>query len=121
MKYILIIDDDKWYSESISNVLNEYKVTIANTPDEAMQVIDKNIPFMIYLDLNLGARNGMTILNELQSWIDTRSVPIVLLHSDGKRLDINDWKKYGVVRILDKSQTTPEKIRESVIYGKSSH
>lgn len=122
MSYILIIDDDRWYSRSIANMLEIDKITIANNPEEAIIEIDKNIPNMIYLDLNLGTKNGLTVLNELQSWTDTRSIPIVLLSSNGKRLDIKDWQKYGVVEILDKTELTPEKLNNTwEKYGKSSN
>lgn len=122
MRYILIIDDDRWYSRSIANMLEIDKITVANNPEEAVIEIDKNIPNMIYLDLNLGTKNGLTVLNELQSWTDTRSIPIVLLSSNGKRLDIKDWQKYGVVEILDKTELTPEKLNNTwEKYGKSSN
>jgi len=118
MSYILLIDDDKWYSQSISNMFKKQKVLVANSPEQAMTIIDTNIPYMIYLNLNLGSKNGITILNELQSWTDTRKVPIVLLSADGKRLNIADWEKYGVVEILDKTQLTPNSLNKSLIKGK---
>ena len=110
MGYILIIDDDKWYGQSILNMHESDEVILANSPEEAIGVIDKNIPDMIYLDFNLGTRNGLTVLNELQSWTDTRAIPVVLLSSEGKRLNSGDWKNYGVVEILDKTELTREKL-----------
>jgi CheY-like chemotaxis protein len=101
-------------------MIDSHKVLTVSTPEEAIEVIDKNIPYMIYLDPNLGTRNGLTVLNELQSWADTRAIPVVLLSHDGKRLDIKDWEKYGVVGILDKSEMTPDSLKESLKYGKSS-
>jgi CheY-like chemotaxis protein len=59
----------------------------------------------------------LTVLNELQSWTDTRNVPIVLLSADGKRLDIRDWRKFGVAAILDKSALTPADLKGSLKYG----
>ena len=115
---VLIIDDDKWYGESIANMLIDCDVVVANHPEDAIRTIDEKIPNIIYLDIGLGTKNGLTILNELQSWVDTRIVPIVLLSSDGKRLNHDDWKKYGVVKILDKSETTAEIINGSLEYGK---
>jgi CheY-like chemotaxis protein len=79
-----------------------------------MSIIDKNIPDRIYLDLELGTRNGLTVLNELQSWSDTRTVPIALLSSDGRRLDIGDWRRYGVVEIFDKGELTPEMLNRAM-------
>ena len=122
MNYILIIDDDKWYGQSIANMLDVNKVALVNTPEEAIVMIDENIPDMIYLDFNLGVKNGLTVLNELQSWTDTRKVPIILLSSDGKRLNIDDWRNYGVVGILDKIELTSEKLNNAWRnYGKYSN
>jgi CheY-like chemotaxis protein len=114
MAFILIIDDDKWYRESIANSFSGGQILTAGSPEEAMSIIDKNIPDMIYLDLELGTRNGLTVLNELQSWSDTRTVPIVLLSTDGKRLDIGDWRRYGVVEIFDKGELTPEMLNRAM-------
>jgi Response regulator containing CheY-like receiver, AAA-type ATPase, and DNA-binding domains len=119
MLNILIIDDDKWYSESVANMFDGCNVMAVNLPEFAMQIIDENIPNMIYLDIKLGSRNGITILNELQSWADTRDIPIVLLTD--KQLDIKDWKNYGVVDILDKAKITRKKLNESLEHGKYSN
>jgi hypothetical protein len=41
----------------------------------------------------------------------------VLISADGRRLDINDWQKFGVAAILDKSALTPADLTESLKYG----
>ncbi|MDR3125844.1 MAG: response regulator [Candidatus Nomurabacteria bacterium] len=117
MSYILIIDSDKWYSQSLANMLENRSVVVVGGPEEAMAEIEKNIPYMIYLDLNLGTRNGLTLLNELQSWTDTKTLPVVLLTPEAKRLNIKDWRQYGVAAILDKTGLTPDILRESLRYG----
>lgn len=122
MNYALIIDDDKWYGQSVANMIKSSKVIIVNTAEDAIIKINKNIPNMIYLDLNLGTQNGLTVLNELQSWTDTRTIPIVLLSSDSKRLNTKDWENYGVVEILDKTNLTPEVLNNTwEKYGKPSN
>jgi DNA-binding response OmpR family regulator len=92
-------------------------VKTARTPDQAIAEIDKNIPYMIYLDLNLGTRSGLTLLNEQQSYSDTTSVPVVIISADGARLHPEDWQSYGVVAIVDKATLTPETIEETLAYG----
>jgi CheY-like chemotaxis protein len=117
MSYILIIESDQWYRQSVANMIKSHEVMTASTPEQAIEKIDENIPYMIYLDLNLGVRNGMTVLNELQSWTDTRRIPVVLLVDSAQQLNLQDWRQYGVVGILDKLSLTEAKLTESLGYG----
>lgn len=108
---VLIIDDDKWYSESLASSLKsneEINIKTAINPEKAIDLIDDYIPDKIILDFNLGTKNALTILNELQSYTDTRSIPIILLVDNN--IKINSLKEYNVKVVLNKTITTPKEI-----------
>lgn len=109
---ILLIDDDKWYSESLTSSLKlEKNIEIKSVlnPDEAIEIIDDFYPDCILLDFNLGVKNALVVMNELQSYSDTRKIPVVLL-VDNIKLNIPDLKEYNVKAILNKATTTPKEI-----------
>ena len=83
---------------------------IATSADEAVKQIDKFKPGVILLDFQLGTQNALVLLNELQSYSDSREIPVVILATDAKRLKLTDLAQYNIKAILDKATTTPEEI-----------
>ena len=114
MKKILLIEDDKWYAESLSRMLDEFEIKITDSAEKSIEIIDQDVPDVICLDLNLGAKNGLSLLHELQSYIDTRKIPIVILSTDARRLDVDNLLVYGVTKILDKTEITPDELKEEL-------
>ena len=115
---ILIVEDDKWFAESILSNLAEYDSKIADSPETAIIAIDEWQPDLLLLDMMLGTKNGLTLLHELQSYVDTRQIPVIIMSAEGKRLNIDDLRKLGVVDVIDKTNMTPEllfgKIKEAL-------
>jgi CheY-like chemotaxis protein len=107
---ILIVEDDKWYAESLKNLLRPRSVALADSPETAIVQLDEFQPDLILLDFQLGARNALVLLNELQSYTDSRNIPVVILATDGRRLDQADFQQYGVLKILDKAEITPQQL-----------
>ena len=105
---ILIIEDDKWFAESILSNLTGHSLKIVDSPESAITVIDKWKPDLLLLDIILGATNGLTLLHELQSYSDTRQLPVIIISAEGKRLKLDDLRKFGVIDVIDKTKMTPE-------------
>lgn len=114
---ILIIDDDKWYNESLAESLrlqNEKDLNIktVSDPEVSINIIDDFSPDVILLDFNLGSKNALVILNELQSYADTREIPVVVLTDGATKLRLEDLRQYNVKAILNKTTTTPKEIHQ---------
>lgn len=112
---VLIVEDDRWYAESLISSLQSAKdgkieIGVAHDANEVMQEINMHIPDVIILDFYLGLQNALVVLNELQSYTDTRAIPIILLSSDGTRMSQKDYEQYGVKAIYDKMTVTPQEI-----------
>ena len=110
---ILIVEDDKWFAESVREIISEIKeseIKIANDGEAAINIIDEWQPGLILLDMMLGTKNGLTLLNELQSYIDTRAIPIIIMSVDGKRMNIDNLRQFGVVDIIDKTEMTKQSL-----------
>ena len=113
-KSVLIVDDDKWLTDTFSLVLekNGWQVTVCHDAHKAIDVIDEKIPSVVLLDFMLPHASGVALLHELQSYDDTKELPIVLCSS----LNLNQaaLAEYGVKAILDKSTMTPLQLIESL-------
>lgn len=116
MKTIFIIEDDLWLAEeqARSLVKEGYEVELLPHAHSAIQKIDEKIPDCIILDVLLPGGTGISLLNELQSYPDTGSIPVILCTSLASNLSLKELIPYGVHRILDKTTMTPSDIISAV-------
>ncbi len=113
MKKILIIDDDAWLADNYRLLLERHgwQVAITASAADAMRLIDEVRPHVVLLDYLLPLQSAPALLHELQSYDDTRSLPIILCTSLELSKDIS-FEKYGVLHVFDKTKITPNKIVE---------
>lgn len=111
---LIIVEDDGWFAESLVGVLDDFDSRIVRNPDSAFAMIDEFQPDVILGDVILGSKNIFTLLNEMQSYTDTRQIPIVLLTGAAKQIDPKDVVIYQVQRILNKAETNPREVSEAL-------
>ena len=111
---ILLIDDDAWFGDSLIASLADYSVIKTPDLDQVFDLIDQHHPDLILADVVLGARNVFALLQEMQSHLDTRDIPVVILSALAKQIDPGDVKRLGVLAVLDKAEITPETLARCV-------
>lgn len=115
MKKVLIIEDDLWLAEQYARVLSsEFEVDSVSNALSAIDVIDDFKPDVILADILLPGSSIFTLLHELQSYIDTRQIPVVLCSNVVEGISSEQARTYGVTRLLDKATIEPEDIRAAV-------
>lgn len=108
MTRVLLIEDDRWLSEILASAFDDsFAVEIAHDPIDAMTKIDTNLPDVIVLDVLLTATTAFTLLHELQSYVDTAQIPVILCTSLASTLSHDDVAAYGVRQIIDKTTMKP--------------
>ena len=102
---VLLVEDDPWLAELEVNVLAQagYRVRHSAHAPSAIAKIDEQRPDVIILDVLLTGSTAFALLHELQSYGDTKNVPIILCTNMAESLVLNDLKMYGVRRIVDKT------------------
>ena len=109
---ILILEDDKWFADSLcASLKREFDVRVCDNPEKIFEVLGKWWPDVLLADIILGEKNLFTLLNEVQSYTDTRELAIVILSTAANQIKIDDVSKYNVQKILDKTEITPTKLR----------
>lgn len=84
MKHILIVDDNKTNLVMAKNALSDiYKVTAVTMGSQALKFLEKNIPDLILLDLNMPDMDGYTVMEEIQRNNECCNIPIIFLTADG--------------------------------------
>lgn len=120
MKKILIIDDDRWFADTIAKTLhgNGWKTYIAPDGAKGIEAIDDFKPDAVLLDVMLPGSTAPAILNELQSHIDLADLPIVLCTSiKSDEFDLTALKSYGVSAVLDKAHSEPADIVKALSHA----
>lgn len=103
---VLVLEDDKWFADSLAKSIANGSDTDAKSigdPELVFDIIDDWQPHVLVADLHLGSKNFMTLLNEMQSYRDTRLMPKIILSSSGHLLGEKEMASYGIVKIFDKS------------------
>jgi DNA-binding response OmpR family regulator len=110
IKKVLLVEDDPWLAELEADVLTQagYAVTHAPHAPSAIAKIDQVCPDIIILDVLLTGSTAFALLHELQSYADTKAVPIILCTNMAENLKVDDFQAYGVSRIVDKSTMHPD-------------
>ncbi len=127
MSLVYVIEDNPMMAECIAMAVRSQEQTeadgskqppyvmIFNDAINAIKSLDTDTPDVILLDVLLTGPDGFAFLNELLSYDDTASIPVVLITS----LDLSDrnLEHYGVIGTLSKSNMTPEDIQAAVAAG----
>lgn len=88
-KSILIIDDSAMLLRMMKNVLSgKYAVKMAKTAEEAMKIIKKGVPDLIFLDYDMPDCDGKEALEMFRKDELTQHIPVVFLTGvkDRKRI-----------------------------------
>lgn len=111
--YVLLIEDDQWLADSYQVMLRaeDIEVRQVSTGHEAMQLIEESIPAVIVADVLLGDHTSITLFHELQSYEDTRGIPVILCTTLGQAsFRETELRSYGIETVLDKATMTPEQL-----------
>lgn len=80
MQRVLVVDDNAAFTELIEMVFGgEYEVHKAGDGEEGMKVAAQIKPDVILLDVMMPRVSGVEMLRLLQTDLETRSIPVVIL------------------------------------------
>lgn len=113
---VLLVEDDAWLAETEAAVLTGagYDVQVAPHALAAIELIDKQLPDVIVLDVLLAGSTAFAFLNELQSHEDTKRIPVVLCTNLAEQFMSTKLTEYGVKRVVDKITMHPDDIVAAV-------
>jgi len=116
MSSILLVEDDAWLAETEAATLERagHSVTIAPHGLAAIEQIDSSLPEVIILDVLLAGSTGFALLNELQSYGDTKTIPVILCTNLAEQVSNAGLEQYGVKRVVDKTTMIPNDLVAAV-------
>jgi len=123
-KKVVWVEDDKFLADIIKRKFAATKCTLFYFTEglEALEIIKKEIPDIIMLDILLPGIDGFEILEKIKSNPNTKNIPVILLSNLGQPSDIKRGKELGVTHFMIKATVTPDdiidKIKEILSGGK---
>ncbi len=115
-KKIMIIDDEKDFQEIYASMLEGrgYDLIYAYDGDEAMQMLDDNIPDLIILDMMMDMITGDTFFLYLKGIQEFSDIPIIISSSIPQKQYKSLAKIDPTLVCLNKAKLTKERLLEEV-------
>jgi len=115
-KTILIIEDDKFLRELMTQKLTKegYNISEAIDGEEGIKKIESEKPDLVLLDLILPGIDGFEVLSKMKENPNLTSIPVIILSNLGQKEDVEKGLKLGAVDYLIKAHFTPGEIIEKI-------
>lgn len=112
MKRLLLIEPDPFLSMLFLKRLRRraFDVRHATHAEEALRLIESELPEMILTSLILPRQNGFEFIEIIRVHPEARDVPIAVYSRLGSREDIERCRHLGVTSYFIKSHHTPDQV-----------
>jgi DNA-binding response OmpR family regulator len=107
---VLLIDDERAYSEVIRDALQSYgiEVRLAHNAMEALEIYQDKVPDLILLDVMMPEIDGLTLLKWLREHSEKDKVPIHIVSAKAQEKDRDAALKAGADGFMAKPFTIEE-------------
>lgn len=115
-KKILIVEDDSALRGILVEFLEAegFVVSEASNGEEGVEMIKKDNPDVILLDIILPKKDGYEVLKEIKADDNTKDIPVILLTNLGSLSDIEKALELGATTYLVKGDYQVKEIIEKV-------
>ena len=114
---ILIVDDTPRNLDVLGHMLTKGNLNLSVSPngEKALEVIEKNKPDLILLDVMMPNVDGPTALGQLRQVPELISIPVIFITAKVMKEEVAEFRELGAVDIIEKPfdpQSLTEKINE---------
>ena len=115
-KKILIIEDEELMYNLLERKLTAdgYKITVAKDGIEGMEMMKKEKPDLILLDIVMPKKNGFEVMEEMQKEKELRGIPIIVISNSGQPVEIDKARELGAKDWLIKTEFDPQEVIKKV-------
>jgi len=109
-KKILIIEDEKILAEMYKDRFSEegFRVALAGSSEEGFNLLQKETPDLILLDILLPKANGISFLKKIKEQSKLSSIPVVAFSNYDEPKTKKEAESFGVKEYLLKTDFTPQ-------------
>lgn len=113
-KKILIVDDDPYILMSLEFLMkkNRYDVMVARNGAEALEIVDKQMPNIVLLDIMMPDVDGYEICRYIMKSSTLKHTKVVFMSAKTKETDIQKGYDLGAVLYITKPFSTRELVKQ---------
>ncbi|MGB2762342.1 MAG: response regulator [Minisyncoccales bacterium] len=116
MNTVLLVEDDTFLIDIYTTKLEQdgFSVRVAKNGQEAFELLKKEIPDILVLDIVLPQIDGWEVLSELKKNAQWKAIPVIILSNLGQKAEVKKGLDLGVQKYLIKAHYTPEEVVEEI-------
>ena len=111
-KKIAVVEDDTVLSDSLKTGLEDagFDVVRAFDGEEALKVIETQMPDLVLLDLIIPKIGGMIVAKQIKSNVRTKGIPIIILSAVDSAAIVAEAMANGMYKYILKSDVKIEEV-----------
>lgn len=114
LKKILVVDDDPYILMSLEFLMkkNGYDVMVARNGTEALDIVEKQLPDIVLLDIMMPDVDGYEICKYIKASKKLKSAKVVFMSAKTKEVDIRKGYDLGASLYITKPFSTREMMKQ---------
>lgn len=114
MKKALVVDDDPYILMSLEFLMkkNGYDVMVARNGTEALELVDKQLPDLVLLDIMMPDVDGYEICRHIKKAARLKHTKVVFMSAKTKDADIQKGYDLGAALYITKPFSTRELVKQ---------
>jgi len=115
-RLILLAEDDKSTAFLIEHKMQlaGYEISIAKDGEEALTALQRKVPDLLLLDIDMPKKNGLEVLQAMKKDAALEKVPVVVISNSGSPIEVYNFQKLGVKDYFIKAELDPEELLQTV-------
>jgi two-component system alkaline phosphatase synthesis response regulator PhoP len=115
-KKIVLVEDEELIISLLQKKLNKegYETLVARDGEEGLELIKKESPDLILLDIVMPKKGGFEVMEEIAKTEVLKNTPIIIISNSGQPVELGRAKKLGVKDWVIKVEFDPEEVVEKV-------
>ncbi len=112
MPFIVIVEDDTFLAQMYASklTLEGYRVSIAPDGERGWQMIERERPDLVLLDILMPKMDGFAVLEKIRRSMSTQNIPVILLTNMSQKKDVERGLALGANDYLIKSHFIPTEV-----------
>lgn len=111
---ILVVDDDPYILMSLEFLMrkNGYDVMVARNGTEALELVEKQVPHLVLLDIMMPDVDGYEICRHIKKSTKLKSTKVVFMSAKSKESDIQKSYDLGASLYITKPFSTRDLLKK---------
>ncbi|MBU0731884.1 response regulator [Patescibacteria group bacterium] len=113
---IVLVEDDKFLSKMYQSKLSMegMDVNAAYDGEEGLEMVKKEKPDIILLDIVLPKMEGWDVLKAIKDDLEVKDIPVIILSNLGQEEDVRKGQSLGAADYLIKAHFVPREVIEKI-------